>query len=218
MKSAEEKITKLLQELNSQNFFCKDFSPQTDKIISFTNLILKWNNSHDLVSQKTFDEIFDHHVIDSIAAFIVYKSVNNLIPECYLDIGTGAGLPGIIWHLCFNENVQTTLIEPRIKRINFLKEVRRSLSLKNLELEESRFLDLKNKSASTHATLRALKPDLEILTKICLNSDKNRVFWLAGEKSENIFDLKGVLSENHSYTFELKEQYKRVLINFYKTP
>jgi 16S rRNA (guanine527-N7)-methyltransferase len=165
---------------------------------------------------KSFEEIFDHHILDSVAAFIVYRSLNLEQPNYYYDIGSGAGLPGIVWHICFKEDVKTVLVEPRIKRINFLKEVRNTLSLKNLELKESRFMELEDIAAISHLTLRALKPDDKMLKPIFENSPKNRVIWLAAERSENSYLNNALETSNHSYTIRLKEQYKRTLINFRK--
>lgn len=210
----ETKITALLTELERQNFSTTAFRCDLNKLEEFTNLLLKWNNSHDLVSQKSFWGIFDHHILDSIAAFIVNLHIPSAEPVSYLDIGSGAGLPGIVWHLCFGERSETILIEPREKRINFLKEVRRKLKLENIDFIAERFTELPNKNDKSIATIRALKPNKLMLEEICLKGNsKNCLIWL-GSDSADLEIPAGIKLNKIDYTYNLDMEYKRSILRY----
>jgi len=208
----QEKITNLLNELTEQNFVTSSFSYDLNCLEEFTNILLKWNNSHDLVSQKSFSEIFDHHIIDSIAAFIIQLNVIDFSPTDYIDIGSGAGLPGIVWHICFGQKLKTILVEPRKKRINFLKEVRRSLKLENLDFIDERFKELPNKIDPCVVSIRALKPDQIMLDSICLEGNSNnQLLWLGSETSGLEVSEK-IKVEKIEYGYNLGEKYKRSIL------
>jgi 16S rRNA (guanine(527)-N(7))-methyltransferase RsmG len=152
----------------------------------FLLLLAKWNASHDLVAPGKVEDFILPHLIDSLASAYVLESLK-IIPsfeeasEHHLaDIGSGAGLPGIPWHILYNEQLTTYLVEPRRKRSSFLKEVQGKLSLSNCTIIEGRAEALKDTTTTLHtALLRALKPDEKILS--ALSSYRNmRLFWLTG--------------------------------------
>jgi hypothetical protein len=95
----------------------------------------------------------------------------------YVDIGSGAGFPGIVWHVWLHRRLErqikakhisskTTLVEPRQKRAWFLHRVKRLLDLKDLRIWEKRWEDCNREGQSSHRSwektlwlfsLRALK-------------------------------------------------------------
>ena len=210
--SIEQKISHLQDELRAQGFDFKNPDLNLEKLIGFTELIIKWNKVHDLVSQKDFSEVFDHQIIDCLAAFLVSSSLNALPDTNYVDIGSGAGLPGIVWHLCLNENINTQLCEPREKRAHFLKEVRKVLDLKNLEIVNARF-DRKYKVLKeTFGTLRALKPEKELLEAFFNDGNKaSKLIWLTNIDVEQVNTPSDVCLNEVSYSFSIEEKYLRSL-------
>lgn len=171
MRKYQEKLDQLLLSLEESpqtNVCYKDFfdSNTLPMLIAYCEMIEKWNKSHDLVSQKNSIEIFSHHILDCVAAFLVFITQHKSVYENYIDIGTGAGLPGVVWHLCFSQKVKTLLFEPRAKRVHFLKEVRRVLSLDNLTVTESRFNIEGLSLGNTICSMRALKPEREMFTQL----------------------------------------------------
>jgi len=157
------------------------------KLNSFLALLYKWNQSHDLVGPGSLKDLIFQHLIDSLAAALVLESVNILPPFSttetftYADIGTGAGLPGIIWHLLYKDKIHTYLLEPRSKRTAFLKEVKRELKLENITIIEGRSEALKEQvSTLDYLSMRALKPTPEVMTPLLEIQNLKTSLWLTG--------------------------------------
>lgn len=92
----------------------------------------RWSPKIDLISQTDPAEIIRKHILDSLA-------VSPYIPEgaTILDLGSGAGLPGIPLAIFLTKS-PVTLLEARRKRVSFLKTVARDLRLENLTIYEGR--------------------------------------------------------------------------------
>jgi 16S rRNA (guanine527-N7)-methyltransferase len=94
----------------------------------------KWNGKMNLVGAAPVLEIIDRHFLDSLTMlpFLCRQPAADL-----LDIGTGAGFPGLVLKTAIPE-LKVTLVEPRQKRAAFLRHVIRTLSLQNVEVMETR--------------------------------------------------------------------------------
>ena len=93
----------------------------------------------NLISIKSFEFIWNRHVLDSYQ-IIKIMGKNKTI----LDIGSGAGFPGIVCAICSNNYFN--LVESNKKRFIFLKEVKNQINLKNVSIYHSRVENLKIKS------------------------------------------------------------------------
>lgn len=93
----------------------------------------KWNKKINLVARDLSDEqILENHFLDSLSLLLLLKP-ENLAMERVLDVGTGAGFPGLVLKtVC--PNLSVVLIEPRRNRYYFLKHVIRTLALKEIEV------------------------------------------------------------------------------------
>ena len=98
----------------------------------FIEEIQRWSKIVDLLSQTDPETIIRKHIIDSFSLLPLIPSGSRV-----LDLGSGAGFPGIPIATA-NPNIQATLIEARRKRANFLKEVIRTLNLHNSRAYEGR--------------------------------------------------------------------------------
>jgi 16S rRNA (guanine527-N7)-methyltransferase len=107
--------------------FC-EFFPLTEdafqKILAFQDLLLKWNAVHNLIQRKTEDSFFTRHVLDSLE---LYDFLEAQQTKQILDVGTGAGFPGIILSIAGLSNI--TLNEINYRKIAFLKEGISTLNL-----------------------------------------------------------------------------------------
>lgn len=138
-----------------------------NKFITYKNLIQEWNEKINLTSILDDDGIIKKHFIDCIKVFS-FKELNNV--ETLIDIGTGAGFPGIPIAI-MNPNLKVTLLDSLNKRVNFLKEVCDKLELKNVELFHGRAEDFARKKEFREkfdvAVSRAVA-NMNVLSEFCL--------------------------------------------------
>ena len=122
-KEIEEKSSKI--DINLDNEIC-------NKLYNYMNLLLEWNEKINLTAITDEKEIILKHFIDS---FTINKFINS--GDIMLDIGTGAGFPGLPIKIIRPE-VDVFLMDTLNKRINFLNEVIELLQLKKIEAFHSR--------------------------------------------------------------------------------
>jgi 16S rRNA (guanine527-N7)-methyltransferase len=100
-----------------------------------------WNSKINLISRKDFHELFERHVLHSLA---IAKFIRFVKGTKVLDVGTGGGFPGIPLAIFFPE-VQFHLVDSIGKKIKVVNAVAGSLELKNLTAEQIRVEQLKGK-------------------------------------------------------------------------
>lgn len=104
---------------------------QTMQLLTYLDLLEKWNNAYNLTAVRSRSEMLSRHLIESLAIspFISGQKV--------VDVGTGAGFPGMPLAIA-NPAVQYTLLDSNGKKSRFLLEVKRALMLTNVEIETVR--------------------------------------------------------------------------------
>lgn len=114
---------------------------EAQNLYKYMKLMLEWNENVNLTAITEEKEIIYKHFIDSLS---INKYLTN--KEKIMDIGTGAGFPGIPLKI-LNEDLNFILVDSLNKRINFLEEVKKELNLNKLELVHARAEELaKNKN------------------------------------------------------------------------
>ena len=109
-------------------------------LYKYMKLMLEWNKNINLTAITDEKEVIIKHFIDSISINKYIKEANKI-----MDIGTGAGFPGIPLKI-LNKDIEFILVDSLNKRINFLEEAKKELSLNKLELLHARAEELaKNK-------------------------------------------------------------------------
>jgi 16S rRNA (guanine527-N7)-methyltransferase len=111
-----------------------NLSISEDKIellLAFIKLIEKWNKAYNLTAVKGRQEMVRLHLLDSLA-IIPYIEGKRII-----DIGTGAGLPGIPLAICLPE-IRFTLLDSNAKKTRFVQQAVLELKLKNVEVCHNR--------------------------------------------------------------------------------
>lgn len=100
---------------------------QVEQFCKYYELLIQWNEKMNLTSIIDKDEVIHKHFLDS-SALIKYCDLSNLR---LLDVGTGAGFPGIVLKILV-PNCKITLLDSLAKRIGFLNEVISELNLSDI--------------------------------------------------------------------------------------
>ena len=108
---------------------------QLKQFYNYMNLLIEWNKKINLTAITEPDEIILKHFVDSL-------TISKYIPDGtkLVDVGTGAGFPGIPLKI-YRQDIEITLLDSLQKRINFLDEVIRELNLEKIETLHSRAED-----------------------------------------------------------------------------
>ena len=101
------------------------------KLENFASLLHEWNQIHNLTGAKTVDVIYVN-IIDSLYPLTFIEK-----PKTLLDVGTGAGFPGLVLAIAL-PRTEVVLAEPLKKRVSFLKYTAIDLELKNVKVEAKR--------------------------------------------------------------------------------
>ncbi len=104
---------------------------QIEQLLTYIALIEKWNKSYNLTSIRDKVSMVPMHLLDSLAIvpFITGKRV--------IDIGTGAGLPGIVLAVCFPD-IEFVLLDSNAKKTRFVQQAILELKLKNISICHNR--------------------------------------------------------------------------------
>ena len=113
------------QECKKNNI--KISEDKIEEFYKYMNLILEWNEKFNLTAIKNEKEFIVKHFIDSLTIDYLVKDSKKM-----LDIGTGAGFPGIPLKLN-NDNINVTLIDSVNKKIMVLNDVIEKIKLDNIE-------------------------------------------------------------------------------------
>jgi len=107
-------------------------STDRERFRAYLDLLARWNRTHDLTGCKTAPAMVSTLFRDSV----LFASLIPGRPARTVDIGAGAGIPGVPLHLLLG--LPMTLIEARRKRVSFLRALARELGLSGVEVIEGR--------------------------------------------------------------------------------
>ena len=150
-----------------------------------------WNAKINVISRKDIDNLYEHHVLHSLA---LAKALHFKAGTKVLDFGTGGGFPGIPMAILFPD-VQFKLIDGTGKKIRVATEVAQAIGLKNVVAEHSRGEEEKGKYDFVISRAVMPLPDLmKIVRKNISSKQQNAML-------NGIFVLKGgnIDSEIHPY-------------------
>jgi len=132
------------------------------------------NQKHNLVGPSTIDVVWDRHINDSLQLSEFISKKNSSI----IDLGTGAGLPGIVLYICGFTNI--LLIDSKMKKINFIKEFSHEANIR-VKTICARVEKIKNQKFD-FVVCRALAPLIELLDySLFLKKKIHHCFFLRGE-------------------------------------
>ena len=192
---------------------------QMEQFLQYYELLVEKNKVMNLTAITEFDEVIEKHFLDSLSLIKVYDLKKEV---SVMDMGTGAGFPGIPLKITFPD-LRMTLADSLNKRILFLQEVIEELGLKEIEALHARAEELgKNKEYREKFDLvvsRAVA-NLSSLEEYCIpfvKSGGTFISYKSGEIEEEVanaknatFLLGGKIKE--VYKFDLYEQKRSFVV------
>ena len=151
--------------------------------------LYKWNKIHNLTGAKD-EETLNSFIYDAVYPVKFLPKVNSL-----MDIGTGAGFPGMILAFALPQT-QVTLVEPLSKRASFLQFIKADLRLQNVRIVKKRVEQMKSEVFDI-ITSRAVT-DTKMLLKLSENfrDAHSKLLFYKGEK---VFDEMNDVTEGMNY-------------------
>jgi len=177
---------KLSEYLDKEKLFI-----DADIILSlerFASLLHEWNKIHNLTGAKTIEAIY-LNIIDSLYPLNFIKT-----PKTLLDVGTGAGFPGLVLAIALPKT-KVVLAEALKKRISFLKYAKIDLGLKNLEVQGKRVENIEYEAFELISSRAVTNTKLLLdLTHKLSNSSTEYLFYKGSRVFNELEDVQNQLN------------------------
>lgn len=188
----EKGIIKFRQGLESLDIELDNH--QINQFIDYYKLLIEWNKVMNLTAITDFSDVVQKHFLDSLSIVNIFRPDKEKI----IDIGTGAGLPGIPIKIAF-PNTRMVLMDSLSKRIRFLDEVIQNLQLNNIQAIHGRAEDYGRKASFRESfdicTSRAVAK-LSVLSEYCIPFIKiggGFISYKSGNIKEELADAKNAI-------------------------
>lgn len=162
------------------------------KLISYKNLLKKWNKTFSLTAITNDRDIIIYHILDAISVVGNFENQQNI-----LDVGSGMGIPAVILAVIFPES-NIVALDSNSKKTSFLLQVKIELGLKNLTVVNNRVESYSFTDGFDVITSRAFA-NMNLFIELTHHLLKNNGIYLAmkGEKGiEEVSMLNSWISEN----------------------
>lgn len=181
-----------------------------NKFDIYINFLLEYNSHTNLTSIKEYDSILLKHFYDSI---IIEKYYDFSKVKTILDIGTGAGFPGMILAI-MHPNIKITLLDSNNKKLKFLELLTKKLEINNVELIHERAeIYIKNTRESFDIVTSRAVSDLQMLSELSIPFVKENGYFipLKGNIEDELKRSKKIIEElggtiENIYNYELPQE------------
>lgn len=159
---------------------------QAGQLLDYLELLQKWNRVYNLTAVRDPQEMLTHHLLDSLAAVRpLQRHVEQNGARTLLDVGSGGGLPGVVFAICCPE-LQVSCVDTVGKKAAFIQQVAAGLRLSNLRGIHARVEKLTDTydvvSSRSFATLK----DFTDWSEQALTNDG---VWLAMKGKEPVVEM-----------------------------
>ena len=137
-----------------------------DGLLAYMDLLKEWSGTYNLVAPRERDFLLARHLLDSLSV------AQWLQPGSLLDVGTGAGLPGLPLAIIRPE-MEVTLLDSAGKKIRFIRHVGRTLKLANIHPLQQRVKEMAGSEAFANITSRAFASLKEFVEAVRPCADKD---------------------------------------------
>ena len=184
----------------------------------YFNLLNEWNKKFNLTRIVEEKEVYLKHFYDSLT---IQKSVNMYEFSSLIDVGTGAGFPGMVLAIFFS-NLKVTLLEANTKKCLFLQKVKEKLNLDNVEIinERSEKYAKTNREKYDIATCRAVS-HLTVISEIIIPMIKVSGYFLPlkgeidveiNESLKKIEELNSIILNVIRYNLPIENSKRSILV------
>jgi 16S rRNA (guanine527-N7)-methyltransferase len=161
-----------------------------DQLMAYLDLVEKWNRVYNLTAIRERDEMIKLHFLDSLSI------LKNVHVKNILDVGSGAGFPGIVLAITQPE-LKVTVMDSVNKKTTFMQQVKSELSLMNLDVVNSRVEDYQPTTLFEAVTSRAFS-NLKNMMSLTQHTLKKEGVWLAMKSKDVKQELEAF--EKNQYT------------------
>ena len=168
-------------------------STQEDQILAYLHLLLRWNQKINLTAIRDPEKCVTRHFGESL-----FLARHMELHGGLLDVGSGAGFPGLALKIAF-PGMSVTLLEPVAKKRAFLKEAARACGFRQVDVRGERLEDLVRPTpapAFDFATMRAVG-NLEVLVPLaahCLKPGGSLLLWLTQDQAAGLARIESGLT------------------------
>lgn len=160
------------------------------KLERYVEMLLEESVRQNLIAASTWPSVWARHIIDSAQLLLHAPDLKGpkASSALWVDLGAGAGLPGIV--IAILANCQVQMVEMRRKRVEFLNDVIKALDLDNAEAKLARVEAVRNPRPASVITARAFAP-LDRLVASAIHLADKRTVWLLpkGSSHQNELDI-----------------------------
>ena len=159
---------------------------QIAQLLGYHALIQKWNKVYNLTAIRDPAEMLTHHLLDSLAIVAPLQRQTLGAALNLLDVGAGAGLPGVVVAICCPQ-IKVTCVDAVAKKMAFVQQVATELKLPNLKALHSRVEVLTTKFDVITSRAFATLLDFVIGSRAALKSDSG--VWLAMKAKDTSVEI-----------------------------
>ncbi len=186
--------------MNKENFIIElqklniNLTPkQISDLDYYCHFLIEYNQHTNLTAIKEENQVYLKHFYDSLT---IVKGLDLSKYHNLIDIGTGAGFPGMVLKIVF-PHLNITLLDSNNKKITFLQQLAEKLNLTNINFFHGRAEDFcqKNRETFEIVTARAVS-NMNTLAELCLPLVKKDYYFIAlkGSNKEEIIDAQNAIS------------------------